>query len=106
MEQRFNEQIKQMVTAHEGFYAVQLDAEEPYYRLERVVAWVHIEYEDANGERLTRIAGLSHFGSGVLPADSTAAFFTYVHEDELTEHHERFRSQGRTYADDSEGYQA
>ena len=30
----------------------------------------------------------------------------YVHEDQLTERRERFRNQGRIYADDPEGYGA
>ena len=106
MQQRFNEQIKQMIPAHEGYYAVLLDTEDPYYHLERVVAWALVEFEDPNSERQTRIAGLSLFGSGVWFADNTEEFFQYVHEDELTERHDMFRRQGRQYADDPEGYQA
>jgi hypothetical protein len=106
MQQRFNEHIKQMVPAHEGYYAVLLDTEDPYYHLERAVAWALVEFEDANTERQTRIAGLSLFGSGVWFADATAKFFQYVHEDEITERHDRFRRQGREYAADPEGYQA
>jgi hypothetical protein len=106
MQERFNEQIKQLIPAHEGYYAVLLDTEDPYYHLERVVAWALVEFEDANSERYTRIAGMSLFGLGVWFADATAAFFEYVHEDELTERHERFRNQGRIYAENAEGYQA
>jgi hypothetical protein len=106
MHDRFNEQIRQMVPAHEGYYAVVLDTEDPYYHLERVVAWALVEFEDANSERQTRIVGLSLFRSGVWFADATGAFFEYVHEDQLTERHERFRNQGRKYAADPEGCQA
>jgi hypothetical protein len=106
VQERFNEQIRQMVPAHEGYYAVLLDTEDPYYHLERIVAWALVEYEDANSERQTRIVGLSLFGSGIWFADATAEFFEYVHEDQLTERHDRFRTQGRIYADDPEGYQA
>jgi hypothetical protein len=106
MQERFNEQIRQMVPAHEGYYAVLLDPEDPYYHLQRVVAWALVEFEDANSERQTRIVGLSLFSSGVSFADATGQFFEYVHEDELTERHEHFRNQGRKYADDPEGYQA
>jgi|SRR3712207_2484534 len=106
MQQRFNERIRQMIPAHEGYYAVLLDTEDPYYHLERVVGWASVEFEDANSERQTRIAGLALSGSGVVFADSTREFFQYVHEDELTEHHDRFRRQGRQYADDPEGYRA
>ena len=35
MQDRFNEQIKQIIPAHEGYYAVLLDAEDPFYSLER-----------------------------------------------------------------------
>jgi hypothetical protein len=106
MQDRFNEQIRQMVPAHEGYYAVLLDTEDPYYHLERVVAWALVEFEDADSERQTRIAGLSVFGSRVWFADATRGFFEYVHEDQLTQRHERFRNEGRIYADDPEGYQA
>jgi hypothetical protein len=70
-EERFNEQIRQMIPAHEGYYAVLLDTEDPYYHLERVVAWALVEYEDANSQRQTRIVGLSLFRSGVWFADAT-----------------------------------
>lgn len=106
MQERSNERIKQMIPAHEGYYAVLLDTEDPYYHLERVVAWALVEFEDANSERQTRIAGLSLFGSEVWFADSTKEFFKYVHEDELTEQHDTLRRQGREYADDPEGYRA
>jgi hypothetical protein len=106
VQERFNEQIRQMVPAHEGYYAVLLDTKDPYYHLERVVAWALVEFEDANSERQTRIVGLSLFSAGVWFADSTGEFFEYVHEDELEERHERFRNQGKIYADDPEGYQA
>jgi hypothetical protein len=106
MQERFNEQVKQMIPAHEGYYAVLLDTEDPYYHLERVVAWALVEFEDATSERQTRIVGLSLFGPGVWFADATNEFFQYVHEDEITEHHDRFRRQGRKYADDPEGYRA
>jgi hypothetical protein len=106
MQQRFNEQIKQMIPAHEGYYAVLLRTEDPYYHLERVVAWALVEFESANSERQTRVAGLSLSGSGVSFADATAGFFQYVHEDEITEYHDKFRRQGREYADDPEGYRA
>ena len=106
MQERFNEQIKQIIPAHEGYYAVLLNNEEPYYRLERIVGWALVEFEDANSERQTRIAGLSLFSSGVWFADKTEEFFQYVHEDELTERHERFRNQGKTYADDPGGDRA
>jgi hypothetical protein len=102
MQERFNEQIRQVIPAHEGYYAVMLDAEGSYYRLERVVGWALVEFEDANSERKTRIAGLSLFGSGVWLADSAKEFFEYVHEDQLTQQHERFRNQGRSYANDFE----
>jgi len=102
MQERFNEQIRQVISAHEGYYAVMLDPEGAYYRLERVVGWALVEFEDANSERQTRIAGLSLSGSGVWLSDSTKEFFEYVHEDQLTQQHERFRNQGRTYADDLE----
>ncbi len=105
MPQRFNDQIRQMVPAHEGYYAVLLDTEDPYYHLERIVAWALVEFEDANSERQTRIVGLSLSGSGVWFADDPREFFEYVHEDELTQRHERFRNQGRIYAEDPEGYQ-
>ncbi len=106
MQDRFNEQIRQIIPAHEGYYAVLLAAEEPYYGLERIVGWALVEFEDANSERQTRIVGLRLFSSGAWFADNTKEFFEYVHEDELTERHERFRNQGRTYADDPEGYRA
>ena len=106
MQDRFNEQIRQTFPAHEGYYAVLLYTEEPYYLLERIVGWALVEFEDANSERQTRIVGLSLFSSGVWFADNTKGFFEYVHEDELTERHERFRNQGRIYADDPEGYRA
>jgi hypothetical protein len=105
-EERFNEQIRQMIPAHEGYYAVLLDTEDPYYHLERVVAWALVEYEDTNSQRQTRIVGLSLFRSGVWFADASEEFFEYVHEDELTQSHERFRNQGRRYAEDPEGYRA
>ena len=35
MHDRFNEQIKQIIPAHEGYYAVLLGAEDPFYSLER-----------------------------------------------------------------------
>ena len=35
MQDRFNEQIKQIIPAHEGYYAVLLGAEDPFYSLER-----------------------------------------------------------------------
>ena len=54
----------------------------------------------------TRIVGLGHFSSGVRFADNTKAFFEYVHEEQLTQRHERFRNQGRAYAGDPEGYRA
>jgi hypothetical protein len=95
-----------MIPAHEGYYAVLLDTEDPYYHRERVVAWALVDFEDANSERQTRIAGLSLFGSDVWFSDATEEFFQYVHEDELTEHHDKFRRQGKIYADDPEGYQA
>jgi hypothetical protein len=101
---RFSEQIKQVIPAHEGYYAVLLDGEEPYYRLERIVGWALVEFEDADSERQTRIVGLSLFSSGVWFADNTKEFFEYVHEDQLTQRHERFRNQGRKYADDPEGH--
>jgi hypothetical protein len=101
---RFNEQIKQIISAHEGYYAVVLDAEEPYYRLERIVGWALVEFENANSERQTRIVGLSLFSSGVWFADNTKEFSEYVHEDQLEGRHQRFRKQGRIYADDPEGY--
>lgn len=104
MQQRFSEQIKQMIPAHEGCYAVLLEAEEPYYRLERIVGWALVEFEDADSERQARIVGLSLFSSGVWLADNTKEFFEYVHEDQLTQRHERFRNQGRIYAEDPEGY--
>jgi hypothetical protein len=104
MQESFNELIKQMIPAHEGYYAVLLDAEELYYRLERIVGWALVEFEDANSERQTRIVGLTLFGSGVWFADTTKEFFQYVHESELTELHERFRNQGKIYADDLDGY--
>jgi hypothetical protein len=85
VQQRFNEQIKQVIPAHEGYYAVLLDSEDPYYHLERIV-------------------GLSLLSSEVWFADYTKEFFEYVHEDELTQRHERFRNQGRIYANDPEGY--
>ena len=106
MQERFNEKITQMIPAHEGYYAILLDTEEPYYHRERVVAWALVEFEDANSERQTRIAGLSLFGPAVWFADTTREFFQYVHEDELTEQHDRFRRQGREYANDPEGYGA
>jgi hypothetical protein len=106
MQDRFNEQIRQIIPAHEGYYAVVLETEEPYYRLERVVGWALVEFEDASSERKTRIVGLSLLSSGVWFADYTKEFFEYVHEDQLTERRERFRSQGRIYADDPEGYRA
>jgi hypothetical protein len=106
MQDRFNEQIRQMVPAHEGYYAVVLDTEDPYYHLERVVAWALVEFEDANSERQTRMVGLSHFGSRVWFADASRGFFEYVHEDQLEQQHERFRNQGRIYANDPEGYEA
>jgi hypothetical protein len=106
MQDRFNEQIRQIIPAHEGYYAVLLDTEEPYYSLERIVGWALVEFEDANSERQTRIVGLSLFSSGVWFADNTEGFFEYVHEDELTQRHERFRNEGRAYADDPEGYRA
>ena len=105
MQERFNEQIKQLIPAHEGYYAVLLDTEDPYYHLERVVAWALVEFRDADTERQTRIVDLSLFGSAVGFADSRGEFFEYVHEDELTERHERFRSQGRNYAGDPERFQ-
>ena len=104
MQPRSNEQIKQIIPAHEGYYAVLLDAEEPYYRLERIVGWALVEFEDADSERRTRIAGLSLLSSKVWFADNTKEFFEYVHEDQLKERHERFRNRGRIYADDPEGY--
>ena len=104
MQQRFNEQIKQIIPAHEGYYAVLLDPEDSYYHLERIVGWALVEFEDADSERQTRIVGLSLFSSGVWFADNTKEFFEYVHKDELTKHHERFRNQGRIYANDPEGY--
>jgi hypothetical protein len=104
MQERFNQQIKQLIPAHEGYYAVMLDTEEPYYRRERVVAWALVEFEDANSERQTRIVGLSPFGAGVWFSDATGEFFEYVHEDELTQRHDRFRRQGRRYADNPENY--
>ena len=104
MQDRFNEQIRQIIPAHEGYYAVLLNTEEPYYRVERIVGWALVEFEDVDSERQTRIVGLSLFGSGVWFADSTKEFFEYVHEDQLTQHRERFRNQGRTYADDPESY--
>ena len=106
MQDRFNEQIRQIIPAHEGYYAVVLETEEPYYRLERIVGWALVEFEDASSERKTRIVGLSLLSSGVWFADYTKEFFEYVHEDQLTERRERFRSQGRIYADDPEGYRA
>ncbi len=106
MQDRFNEQIRQMVPAHEGYYAVVLDTEDPYYHLERVVAWALVEFEDADSERQTRIVGLSVFGSRVWFADATRGFFEYVHEDQLEQRHEHFRNQGRIYANDPEGYRA
>jgi hypothetical protein len=106
MQDRFNEQIRQIISAHEGYYAVLLDAEEPHYQLERIVGWALVEFEDADGERQTRIVGLSLFSSGVWFADNTKEFFEYVHEDQLTQRHERFRNQGRIYADNPEGYRA
>ena len=106
MQDRFNEQIRQIIPAHEGYYAVVLETEEPYYRLERVVGWALVEFEDASSERKTRIVGLSLLSSGVWFADYTKEFFEYVHEDQLTERRERFRSQGRMYADNPEGYGA
>jgi hypothetical protein len=105
MQERFNEQIRQLIPAHEGYYAVLLDTGDPYYHLERVVAWALVDFEDASSERQTRIVGMSIFGSAVWFADATGQFLEYVHEDELTEHHERFRNQGRRYAEDPEGYQ-
>jgi hypothetical protein len=39
-------------------------------------------------------------------ADNTKEFFKYVHEEQLTEHRERSRDQGRIYVDDPEGYRA
>ena len=75
MQERFNEQIKQIIPAHEGYYAVLLDTEEPYYRLERIVGWALVEFEDANSERQTRIVGLSLFSAGVWFADNTKEFF-------------------------------
>ena len=104
MQQRFNEQIKQVIPAHEGYYAVLLDSEDPYYHLERIVGWALVEFEDADSERQTRIVGLSLLSSEVWFADNTKEFFEYVHEDELTQHHERFRNQGRIYANNPEGY--
>src|SRR3712207_6374373 len=106
MQDRFNEQIKQIIPAHAGYYAVLLDAEEPYYSLERIVGWALVEFEDANSERKTRIVGLSLLSSGVWFADNTKEFFEYVHEDQLTERHERFRNRGRIYADGHEGNRA
>jgi hypothetical protein len=50
------------------------------------------------------IDGLSLLSSGVWFADNTKEFFEYVHEDQLTQRHDRFRRQGRIYADDPEGY--
>ena len=104
VQQRFSEQIKQIIPAHEGYYAVLLDAEEPYYHLKRIVGWALVEFEDADSERQTRIVGLSLSSSGVWFADNTKEFFEYVHEDQLTQRHERFRNQGRKYADDPEGH--
>ena len=106
MQDRFNEQIRQIIPAHEGYYAVVLETEEPYYRLERVVGWALVEFEDASSERKTRIVGLSLLSSGVWFADYTKEFFEYVHEDQLTERHDRFRNQGKAYADDPEGYRS
>jgi hypothetical protein len=106
MQDRFNEQIRQIIPAHEGYYAVLLNTEEPYYSLGRIVGWALVEFEDANSERQTRIVGLSLFSSGVWFADNTREFFEYVHEDQLTERHEHFRNQGRIYADDPGGYRA
>src|SRR3712207_1627129 len=106
MQDRFNEKIKHIIPAHAGYYAVLLDAEEPNYSLERIAAWALVEFEDANSERQTRIVGLSLFSSGVWFADNTREFFEYVHEDQLTQRRERFRNQGRIYADDPEGYRA
>ena len=104
MQERFNEQIKQIIPAHEGYYAVLLEADDPHYHLERVVGWALVEFEDANSERQTRIAGLSLFDSGVWFADNTNEFFRYVHEDELEERRDSFRRQGRLYAEDPENY--
>ncbi len=106
MQDRFNEQIRQIIPAHEGYYAVLLAAEDPYYSLERIVGWALVEFEDASSERQTRIVGLSLFSSGVWFADNTKAFFEYVHEEQLTQRRERFRNQGRIYAEDPEGYGA
>jgi hypothetical protein len=106
MQERFNEQIKQIIPAHEGYYAVLLGAEEPYYRLERIVGWALVEFEDANSEHQTRIVGLSLFSAGVWFADNTKEFFEYVHEEQLTQRRDRFRNQGRIYAEDPEGYRA
>jgi hypothetical protein len=50
--------------------------------------------------------GLSLFNAGVWFADNTKEFFEYVHEDQLTQRHERFRNQGKAYADDPEGNRA
>ena len=74
------------------------------HHLERIVGWALVEFEDTDSERQTRIVGLSLFSSGVWFADNTKEFFEYVHEDQLTQRHERFRSQGRKYADDPEGH--
>jgi hypothetical protein len=43
------------------------------------VGWALIEFEDADSERQTRIAGLSLFSSGVWFADNTKELFEYVH---------------------------
>lgn len=63
-----------------------------------------VGFEDASGERQTRIVGLGLCSPGVWFADNTNAFFEYVHEDQLTQRHERFRNKGRAYAGDPEGY--
>ena len=94
MQPKVNEQIKQIIPAHEEYYAVLLDTEEPFYRVERIVGWALVEFEDADSERQSRIVGLSLFSSGVWLSDSTKEFFEYVHEDQLTQHRERFRNQG------------
>jgi hypothetical protein len=106
MQDKFNEQIRQIIPAHEGYFAVLLEAEESYYRLERIVGWALVDFEDATSECQTRIGGLSLFSSRVWSTDHTKEFFEYVHEDQLTERRERFRNQGRIYADDPERYRA
>ena len=70
------------------------------------MGWALVGFEDASSERQTRIVGLGLFSSGSWFADNTKEFYEYVHEDQLTQRHERFRNKGRVYADDPEGYRA